>query len=101
VSDIAWLFDGDELDEADAEKMEAAYDETGDIPDNYTRTAYVDRWDFVTACFTEQGCKDYLAVNKHNLKEHRIYAESGYRNKEWIALRKFLLGCSVPTKGGG
>lgn len=26
----------------------------------------------------------------HNLKEPRIYVESGYRNKEWETMREFL-----------
>ncbi len=48
-------------------------------------------WEFVTACFTEQGCKDYLAANGHNLNETRIYAYSLYRNQEMIHLRDHLL----------
>lgn len=56
-----------------------------------SRKFYVhDVWEFVTACFTEQGCKDYLAVNGHNLREPRIYVHSGYRNAEWIALREYF-----------
>ena len=47
-------------------------------------------WVFATACFTEQGCKDYLAANGHNLKSPRVYVYSGYRNAEWIALRAAL-----------
>ncbi len=53
---------------------------------------YRDHWTFVVACFTEQGCKDYIAANGHNLRDPRIYVESGYRNAEWIAMRAFLKG---------
>lgn len=52
---------------------------------------YVDRWEFVTGCFTEQGCKDFIACNGHNLNEPRIYAYGSYRNAEWAALRDWLM----------
>lgn len=52
---------------------------------------YVDRWEFVTGCMTEQGCKDFIRVNGHNLNEPRIYAYGSYRNAEFIALRKWLM----------
>lgn len=52
---------------------------------------YRDEWVFVTACFTEQGCKDYIARDGHNLIEPRIYAEGSYRNLEFQELRKMLL----------
>ena len=47
-------------------------------------------WTFVTACLTEQGCKDYLAVDGHNLTNPRIYGPGGFRNQEWQNLRDFL-----------
>lgn len=89
---VAWLFENEEwpADDADRIEAEAYFEEHGEEPDGWTRTGFVDEWVFVTACFTEQGCKDYLAVNGHNLKEPRIYVESGWRNAEWIALRKWL-----------
>jgi hypothetical protein len=81
-----------EPDEPTHEQLEKQYQETGDEPDGWTRTSYVDRWEFVTACFTEQGCKDYLEVNGHNLNEPRIYAYSGWRNHEWQTITRLLLG---------
>ena len=56
------------------------------------------RWEFVTCAFTEAGCKDYIKVNGHNLCEPRIYAYSGYRNKEWIGLRKHLASLPATPK---
>jgi len=47
--------------------------------------------EFVTACFTEQACKDYIAANSHNLNKPFIFAASLYRNAEMIGLREFLL----------
>jgi hypothetical protein len=61
-----------------------------DSTKGYTRIGYLDIWEFVTACFTEQGCKDYIALNGHNLREPRIYVESAHRNHEWQAVRALL-----------
>lgn len=66
TDDHCWLDDeGDEVSPAKARKLEAKYDDTLEEPDGYTRTAYRDRWEFVTACFTEQGCKDFLRPDGH------------------------------------
>ncbi|GJH00231.1 hypothetical protein [Paraburkholderia terrae] len=90
---IVWV--GEEGSEADAEEaaeLEAAYDEDGTTyKDGYRRVGYHEYWEFVTACFTEQGCKDYLARNGHNLHETRIYAYGTYRNTEWSTIRDFLM----------
>ena len=49
-------------------------------------------WQFVTSCFTEQGCKDFLAINGHNIGKSRIYAYGSYRNHEYQSVRKMLSG---------
>lgn len=49
------------------------------------------QWEFVTACFTEQGCKDYLERNGHNLGKTRIYAVGSTRNVEFQQVRKMLI----------
>ena len=67
----------------------------GSRPIPWQRGGYIDVWEFVTACFTEQGCKDYIARNVHNLREPRIYAEGSYRNAEWRAVRSYLLGIAA------
>jgi hypothetical protein len=92
--DVVWMHaehDYEEADEEEAERLEAEYKETFREPTGWTRTGYRDEWEFVTACFTEQGCKDYLARNGHNLKEPRIYADGSYRNEEFRTLRNWLL----------
>ena len=61
-------------------------------PEGYTKNYYIEIWEFVTACFTELGAKEYLRVNGHNLRSPRIYVRSGYRNAEWIAVRESLKG---------
>jgi len=90
---IAWMFDSEEWpkDDPDRIEAEAEYDSTGEEPDGWTRTGFIDQWEFVTACFTEQGCQDYLELNGHNLGKTRIFVESGHRNEEWQRLRKLLL----------
>lgn len=90
--EIAWLdFDHSQIHDAEeVERLEQAYRDTGSEPDGFTRSGFVKRWEFVTACFTEQGCKDYLDANGHNLRNPRIYVYSGYRNAEWIGLREWL-----------
>ncbi|WP_426237410.1 hypothetical protein [Pseudomonas sp. TWP3-2] len=45
---------------------------------------------FVTACFTEQGCKDFLARDGHNHTKPYIYAFGSYRNGEYQSLRNWL-----------
>lgn len=61
---------------------------------SWRKVGYIEHWEFVTACFTEQGCEDYLRVNGHNLKEPRIYVESAYRNCEFNEVRELLKGLS-------
>lgn len=46
---------------------------------------------FETACFTEQGCKDFLEIQGHNLRKPFIYATSLFRNREMTALREALM----------
>lgn len=77
------------------EKFEALHNDGEEVED-WQRTGYRDVWEFVTCCLTEQGCKDYIKVNGHNLKEPRIYAYSGYRNAEWEKLREYFLSHPVP-----
>lgn len=88
-----WLDTGNDCYEATSEEaieLDRKEDNDEDL-DGWVKTAYQDRWEFVTACFTEQGCKDYITINGHNLGETRIYAEGSYRNEEFRAVRKFLM----------
>jgi len=85
--------DGDETQDEDG-------DETQDEGEG-TEIGYKDTWEFVTACFTRKGCEDYIATNGHNLREPRIYVESGHRNREWERLRDWLLGLATVTRPAG
>jgi hypothetical protein len=73
-------------------------DEGKEVPRNEpgARRLYVhDVWEFVTACFTEKGCNDYLSVNGHNLAETRIFVHSGFRNREWQNVREHLIALAT------
>lgn len=54
---------------------------------------------FVTACFTEQGCRDFLARDGHNHRKPFIYAFGSYRNAEYQAVRAWLE--ALPEQAGG
>jgi len=81
--------------EADPEKedeLDDLFDRNfGETP-GWERYYYQDDWEFVTACFTESGCQDFINRNGHNLHRPRIYAEGSYRNEEWRTIREFLIG---------
>lgn len=94
VDDVVWIDEYNDYVEASPEEheaMEIKYRDGDEIPNGWSRTGCRDRWEFVTACFTEQGCKDYLRLNGHNLGETRIYAAGSYRNEEFRTIRNFLL----------
>lgn len=90
--DYEWLREDDH--EHVADRIERAgldaLDEQGEDVTGWEKLYYLDIWEFVTVCFTEQACKDFIAANGHNLNEPRIYASSAYRNREMIAIREFL-----------
>lgn len=92
TDDTVWIHvagDHEEADENESERLDRLAGD-GEPDDDWTLVGYVDRWEFVTACFTEKACEDYIAANKHNLTDPRIYAATGYRNHEFIAVREFL-----------
>ena len=89
-----WLDgDGNEVPDKDAEEYEKQYKESGRIRvgNDFVRALYIDIWETVMPFFTEVGAKAYIACNGRNLREPRIYVESGYRNKEWEDVRDHLM----------
>jgi hypothetical protein len=91
--------DHDEADPDQHENLDRLW-ESGDVPSGWRKVGYKVRWEFVTCCLTEQGCKDFLRINGHNVGEARIYAYSGWRNHEWQAIRMaFINGVSVECNG--
>lgn len=91
ASNHRWVdYDG-ECSQEDANLYDAKRENGEPLPDGVRRLGLIETWEFVTGCMTEQGCKDFIACNGHNLREPRIYAYSGYRNAEFIAVREWLM----------
>lgn len=101
AEDYKWIDNSDgEYPEAD-EELAAELEEMvgyGDVTAGWEKVYYKERWEFVTACFTEQGCKDYIEINGHNLNETRIYAEGSYRNNEYRAVREAILAIEMAVR---
>ena len=81
------FIEADEVRSARLDALENGYRETG----KWEKFHYHEHWEFVTACFTEQGCEDYIKRDGHNLGKTRIYAYGSYRNVEYQTVRKHLM----------
>ncbi len=98
ADDYKWINDDDDYAIADETKADALDKEYANVfsysekVGDWEKRYYKDHWEFVTACFTEAGCKNYLKINAHNLGKTRIYVHSAWRNNEWITLRHHLSG---------
>lgn len=81
ADNTVWILDGEEVE-----------------PDTNGAKEYGvrERWETVMVAFTEEGCKEYLRQNGHNLTEPRIYVESFNRCPEMIAIREFLMALPKP-----
>ena len=91
-ANIVWIDEeGEEADEEQHKHLETRYRSQLYVSDNWTRTSYQDRWEYVQVFFTEAAAREYIERNKHNLNEPRVYVDSGYRNPEWQAVRDFLM----------
>jgi hypothetical protein len=94
--DYVWIeidsgdYSESEADQKKAEELEAL-DNACEYTPGWQKYYYQDMWEFVTACFTEKGCRDFINRNGHNLHNPRIYAEGSYRNEEWRTIRDFLI----------
>ena len=96
---IVWVDeDGNEANKRQSRRLELLHENFREPPEKWRRVAVKDIDEFVTCCFTEQGCKDYLAANGHNLRLPFIYVKSGFRNAEYIGIRNWLAGIRI--KGG-
>ena len=93
---IVWVDeDGNEANKLQSRRLELLHENFREPPEKWRRVAVKDIDEFVTCCFTEQGCKDYLAVNGHNLRLPFIYVKSGFRNAEYIGIRNWLAGIRI------
>ena len=80
----------EEADETRTRRLDALNDGDRDTGD-WKKFHYKETWKFVTSCFTEEGCNDYLKINGHNLRKTRIYAYGSFRNTEYQAIRNCLV----------
>ncbi|KAF2282477.1 hypothetical protein GH714_044083 [Hevea brasiliensis] len=80
-----------EATETQHRRLEAIYQGKYEVREGWDRYAMKEIDVFVTGCFTEQGCKDYISRNAHNLNKPFIYAFGSYRNNEYQAVRKFIM----------
>ena len=95
--DEVWL--DTENDYVEATPAEVKKLESGKMNgEQWQKTGYKDRWEFVTACFTEDGCKSFIEADGHNHGELRIYAAGSYRNHEFRFVRNFLKSISPVVK---
>ncbi|EEC8072971.1 ead/Ea22-like family protein [Escherichia coli] len=93
---IVWVDeDGNEANKRQSRRLELLHENFREPPEKWRRVAVKDIDEFVTCCFTEQGCKDYLAANGHNLRLPFIYVKSGFRNAEYIGIRNWLAGIRI------
>lgn len=90
-----WLHDEDCEREADEE--ESARLDNGIGTEDWTRVGVIDVWEWVQPFFTEKGANDYLAANRHNLNEPRVYVASAYRNREWQGVRAIFKAAPSPA----
>ncbi|END1440135.1 ead/Ea22-like family protein [Escherichia coli] len=93
---IVWVDeDGNEANKRQSRRLELLHENFREPPEKWRRVAVKDIDEFVTCCFTEQGCKDYLAANGHNLRLPFVYVKSGFRNAEYIGIRNWLAGICI------
>lgn len=93
---IVWVDeDGNEANKRQSRRLELLHENFREPPEKWRRVAVKDIDEFVTCCFTKQGCKDYLAANGHNLRLPFIYVKSGFRNAEYIGIRNWLAGIRI------
>lgn len=96
-SRICWVRDGEEVNPLRALRLEILYQDGRDTS-NYDRHAMQEVDEFVTACFNEHGCKEYLRQNGHNLRLPYIYACGSFRNNEYQLVRNWLAGIKVEAE---
>lgn len=76
-----WWNDGLEEDEKVTEWVEG---------ENYEKHTVGYYWETVNVFLTDEGYKDHLAKNRHNLREHRTYGIHAFRNEEIDEVYKLI-----------
>lgn len=78
----------------EAAAMEAAYQETFEVIEGYSRTGYNHEWRYVASYFTKAAAEAFIAGKRHE-GEMRVYVDSAYRNYEWRAVQQFLMALAA------
>ncbi|GKX50569.1 ead/Ea22-like family protein [Budvicia aquatica] len=96
---IAWVDEyGDEADEQTSRRLELLNKACRDTR-GWERLKVFEVDEFVTACFTEQGCNDHIVINGHNLNKPFVYAFGSFRNAEYRAIRDWLIAAPALQEG--
>ena len=94
ADDVVWCIEDSMIFLGDDgfDDLEGAYQEDGTVPENYTRTCYLVKWDFVTAFFTDEAAKAFVSQHGHKYDgELRVMVEGEPRNDEWKKLRNWMM----------
>lgn len=97
-ANFVWLDlrqDGARVDADTERRLEEEYQETFACPEEYYRTGFVDRWDFVQPFFTRRGATEFIEDNATWLVDPRIVVNSARRNHEWRTVRQVILSVQV------
>lgn len=109
ADDVVWCIDDEMIfagnDQFDA--LEGTYQADGSVPDNYTRTCYMEQWDLVTVFFSRAAAEAFIERHGHKYGgKLRLMIEGETRNEEWKMLRNWLMTLatqrteSVPQPAG-
>lgn len=90
--------EGPVADEIEAAQLEDEYQNSLQEPDCWSRLHYYDSWEFVQPFLTRTEAEKYITSNRHNLKDPRVYVDSGYRNDEWQLVRALLMALGPAQK---
>lgn len=93
AKDIVWLDteESSEVDPTQSRVLEDEYQDTGDVPEGYIRTGYVEIWEDVTYFFTNEAAEQYILDHAYDLNKPMVYVKSGYRNSEFQLIRRYLM----------
>lgn len=98
VDEVAWRHDGEVYlpGSEDFGNAEMRYRETGEEPEDWTRTGYAFRWESSQFFMTREAAQQYIATKSHRHSGPlRIYTESAHGNPEIRALRQHLLAAAA------
>jgi len=97
TDNFVWLHDGREYTDEEKDKYIEECEPGGE---GWEHVGYIDEWVFVQPFFSNKGAEAYVASNRHNLNNPRVYVDSAYRNKEWQAVREVLIDLAGDDENG-